>query len=474
MSVHQGAQCDRASLAQNYFHNGFHFLYPEVNENRCHDGIVACELPLMSYSAALLYKLFYYDEIWFRLLNFIVLSIGFFSLFKLLKRYVHWVLALVLIVLFFHSSILLFYSNSFLPDTASLGLILIAWYLFFKQFIPHPFLPNNNSKIIFFVFVLCLSLGIALKTSSFIAFVLMSFLLIVSYLSKNKLKLIQRKQLALALILSLMIPLIWFFWSRHLGKIHNNAYFLMQIPEFNNWENYKEAWHVYYNNWPQQTYTYPLFHVFIGIFVINWFLYKNELKWTWLISNVYVLGVLGFFLIMLTQFKYHDYYIIALLPAFWFSILHFILYIKSLKPKFWLLKIGLFIIFILFANLQFNQGKKNLTERYSKNNYWEQSHLDVDDYLTFKKQISKYKISRNECILVGYDNNPNILLYLLDLRGYRFNADQDMNYLKDILNNQPRYVIVNHPEFKQKILSLNQKYKTLEVYKNIQLLELIY
>ena len=137
--VHQGAQCDRASLAQNFFYGGMHLSTPEVNENRCIDGIVSCEFPIVSYTAAALYKCFAYDETWFRLLSYLLFSIGSLALFLLLKRWLNTVLSFALVLLIQAAPVMLFYSANFLPDIAALGLVFIAWHLIFWSTSPTPF-----------------------------------------------------------------------------------------------------------------------------------------------------------------------------------------------------------------------------------------------------------------------------------------------------------------------------------------------
>jgi len=168
MSVHQGAQCDRASLAQNYFYGNMNFFYPEVNEDRCVDGIVSCEFPLTSYLAAALYRTFGYDEFWFRLLSFLFAACGFFSLFLLIRHFLNEWIAFCLIGILQFSPILLFYTNNFLPDIASFGLAFVAWYFFVRLYIFHPFEPNTDKWVHKLIFWLSMTLSIAIKTTSMI------------------------------------------------------------------------------------------------------------------------------------------------------------------------------------------------------------------------------------------------------------------------------------------------------------------
>ena len=148
--VHQGAQCDRASIALNYYHNGLNLLYPEVHENRCKDGIVSCEFPLSNYLTAVVYKCLKYDEKYFRILTFLFVSIGMYALLLLLTLYIKTLAAYLLLFILNTSPILLFYASNFIPDASALGLSLAAWYLFFRLYIPHHICQMLKSLVMYY------------------------------------------------------------------------------------------------------------------------------------------------------------------------------------------------------------------------------------------------------------------------------------------------------------------------------------
>ncbi len=57
-SVHQWAQCDRASVALNYAQESMNLFLPRVHDMNNRTGITGMEFPLMNYLAAILYKFF--------------------------------------------------------------------------------------------------------------------------------------------------------------------------------------------------------------------------------------------------------------------------------------------------------------------------------------------------------------------------------------------------------------------------------
>src|SRR5688572_25745636 len=76
VGIHQGAQCDRASVAWNYYHYSMNFFEPRIMENRLNYGVAGMEFPIVNYTAAILYKVFGPNEILYRLLVFFIVSFG--------------------------------------------------------------------------------------------------------------------------------------------------------------------------------------------------------------------------------------------------------------------------------------------------------------------------------------------------------------------------------------------------------------
>ena len=472
MGVHQSAQCDRASLAQNYYYGGMHFFYPEVNENRCIDGIVSCELPLPSYLAASVYQLLGYDEYYFRLITYLFFSAGMFALFLLFNSRMNIVASMGLVLILQLSPILLFYGANFIPDVCSLGLAFIAWYSFFKRHIQHTYEPNSKSLSLQVIFILSLGFSVAIKTTSLIQYISMTGLLVLSYLPFLKIKIEQRKSLLTSLLLALCIPLSWYLWSKYLSLTHNSQYFMMSLPHSESWDKYFEAWAVYLANWPPQALSFPLIYIAAALWILTLFLKKFIQTELYFLSVFNSIGTVLFLFIMIEQFKYHDYYFICLFPAFALNWLALSDAIKKLSPNFWYLKIVVFVGVLIALNFQFYNGRKNLEERYTEGNYWEQSHHRSVDIDSFRLKINALGINRNNCVLVGYDPSPNNLLYLLHLRGHRLSKDHDQNRINDVLNSShPQYFISNDSALTSQIKSsgihtkLELKYKYLELYK---------
>jgi hypothetical protein len=475
MGVHQSAQCDRASLAQNYYYNGFKFLYPEVNENRCTDGIVSCEFPFTNYLAACLYKVFGYDEFWFRLLSYVLISLGMYALFLLFRLFLHSIVSFLLVLLINTSPVILFYSANFLPDISSMGLMLVAWFLFFRMHVPHTYQPALKSIYWQLLMILCIGIGVASKTTSLIQWLTMFAMLVLSGVRWLKIAIIHKKELLITLACSLIIPIAWFLWSRHLSQTHNSQYFMMHIPLSGSLESYKSAWAVYLANWPPQTFSEPLIYAVVFLFFAVIALKKFISPNLWFLSVINFIGSAAFLCIMMEQFKYHDYYIICLFPSFALCWIALADASKAIKPKFWWIKFSFFILVCLAFRHQFRMGMTNLEERYTPGNYWEQSHVNSKDYEAFKLQLQALGIDRSQCVVAGNDNAPNNILYLLNLRGHRFSKDHDNERIQHIISgSRPRYLISNDSAFTEKVRPIVGDLKLKTSYKYMRAYEIMY
>ncbi len=338
----------------------------------------------------------------------------------------------------------MFYSANFLPDIAALGLTLMALYLFSRLYFLHPYLPNFKSKWMEILLIVCLSLAVASKTTTAIHLLSLMGLVTLSFINPLNIRIVNRKRAITVLLLSCIIPLLWYFWSKHLAATHNSQYFMMRIPLPDKLEDYKTAWLIYLANWPQQTFSEPLIYVFSGALLLPLLLKRfisNELFY---LSIINLIGSVAFLFLMIDQFKYHDYYIICLMPTFVLNWLALSEAIQKLPSKMWYIKVAILSAVVWMFSIQYNGGTTNLSERYTPGNYWEQSHLKAETYDSLKVKLQELGINRNQCVVAGIDPAPNNMLYFLHLRGHRYSPDHDSSRMDHIINGaHPKYLISN-------------------------------
>jgi hypothetical protein len=208
----------------------------------------------------------------------------------------------------------------------------------------------------------------------------------------------------------------------------------------------------------------------ILVFLLKPFIQKE----LWYISCINSLGSIAFLCLLIEQFKYHDYYIICLCPALVLNWLAAGNALFRLKGRYWWIKVSLFIFLCIALNYQFNSGKKNLRERYTEGNYWEQSHHRAEDYIAFRTVITQEGVRRGDCVVAGYDISPNNILYYLHLRGHRFFSDHSEDRIRHILEgSKPVWLISNDSAFTRKV---NKVVRSTEVarYKYLSLHRLNY
>ncbi|MBK7816583.1 MAG: glycosyltransferase family 39 protein [Sphingobacteriaceae bacterium] len=146
-SVHIWAQTARASIALNYSRTDMNFFKPHIHKYLEGDGVTGLEFPLVNYVPAILYKLFGFNEMYYR--GFVLFTIVMGSLFfyLLINSYIkNFLVSFGLILSAYCSPVMAFYSINFMPDVTSLAFALIAWFFFFR------FLKNEQTKRNFILF----------------------------------------------------------------------------------------------------------------------------------------------------------------------------------------------------------------------------------------------------------------------------------------------------------------------------------
>ena len=186
--MHQWAQCDRASVALNFYQQSMNIFLPRTHYVGWSNGICGMEFPLMNWLAAMSYQITGFHEMNYRILMLAMYVVGLFAAFRLAMQFTQrsFSFSFFSVMLFCLSPVLCFYAPNFIPDTAALSLTLIAWYYYFTRNLNH----NTN----FFVFVLVLTLAAMIKITALISCI--SIVLVCGYsfkfLKADELKTLKR------------------------------------------------------------------------------------------------------------------------------------------------------------------------------------------------------------------------------------------------------------------------------------------
>ena len=164
-------QSDVAAIARNFYENGFHFAYPQIDWAGDQPGYVGTEFPILPLVAAVCYKFLGVHE-WIGRIQAAILFVVSLPFFFLLVREVFDPLAATWAIFFYSFAPLnLFAGREFMPDVPSLGLAIVGLYFFFRWM--------DNAKPAFFAASACtISLSILTKFSSAIIGVPLLYLIV--------------------------------------------------------------------------------------------------------------------------------------------------------------------------------------------------------------------------------------------------------------------------------------------------------
>lgn len=414
--IHFIRQTDSLSFAANYFSNGFHFFQPRVFNLQSLDGKAACEFPVLYYIAALLYQLFGEKEFILRSITVIIASSGYFFLFRLLHVLLKdLVYALAFTFLFISSTVLLYYTNNFLPDASALGFTLIGWYYFY-DFFQHR--EKRGALLAGFLFFTLASL---LKVTYFANPVAAVFACIVFDFSqgmgsKGSLK---NNVFPFALFsLSLLFVLAWNVFVYYYNKASHDTYFLIHanpIWSLNKaerdftWDHVTVYWY--------HSYYYHRTFQFFGVIIVagTLFLRKSE-KIILIPAIISAMGSLSYFLLFFAQFKAHDYYFMAIIPTVVFLVINGFVAVRNRFPRL----VNHFVpklVLIALCILSLKFARERLVERYTD--------TASDMYAVIGHQLSGTRqyldsigIPGKAKFIVVTDQSPNGGLYFLNRPGW--------------------------------------------------------
>lgn len=444
--IHFWRQTDSLSFVANYYKNGFDFCHPRVFSLLSTDGKAACEFPILYYITALVYLIFNEHEFILRLITITIASTGFFYLFKLLYSFLHdFAYASGFSFLFISSTVLLYYTNNFLPDASTLGMTLIAWYFFFI------FLKNRNNKNALNVSFVFFSIASLIKVTYFINPVAAILsLLAYDFLEKKDIKstITHNIKPLLFFSISLIAVLFWNLYVIHYNKINNDHAFLIQSRPI--WSINKvhiaQVWEHITNYWYSSYYYSHTFQVFSIIIVTGIIFLKKAERIVLIPSIILAIGSICYFLLFFAQFKDHDYYFIALIPGMLFLVINSFIAIKNKFPSLINHYAGkLLLLALCMLSLNFAKGK--LTQRYEKTD-----DMYANIGYTFSKTrhyMDSLGISENAKVIIIADHTPNGGLYFINRPGWSLGDDSEssMAAVNDYIQKGAEYILFTDQKY---------------------------
>ena len=456
-SVHQWAQCDRASVALNFSTDTYNIFKPRIHNTANGTGISGMEFPLVNYFAGMLYRLFGFHEILYRILMTLIVSSGLIAAFKMSDGFLEnkWYAGGAVLLLFL-SPVLVYYTPTFIPDAAGLGFILCGWYFYFR----YKQEPSKNLLILLLLFI---SMASLVKITNLISVMVMLLLELESTFRSAKTSRQSFLKKESRLLLSLFIPIAlcfaWYSYASWLSETNNSDVFLLKQKSINSSIQFFDVINEIRNIWLKQYYSKYMYFFIVSSFLVillfrkkvNAVLYRTTM-WLWVGNIVY-------FSFMMAQFPEHDYYIIVALPVILFqSVAFFSIAIpffnsskilKTLAPG---LLFALIIHGVLFS-------KRMLHDRYDLNS-WMANDPVLYNYFDMTQYARSLGIQENDRVVSAFDNSPQITLYLMNQKGVTVSRDAELHSIIEIYSNQVDYLILNDTAAMQKseIATLNAQF----------------
>ncbi len=401
------------------------FFEPRVLSLNSIDGKAVGEFPILYYLTAIFYKIFGEHEFFLRLITISIVTAGLLYLYKLLLKVLDdTVYALSFTLLFASSTVLLYYTNNFLPDASAFGFTLIGWYFFFMFFETRNKLKPFVISLVLFTLASLIKVTYGLNLSA----ALLS-LIIFEIACKQKITLKKLYPYLLLFLVAFLIISGWYYYVLKYNEINNVESFLMRhTPIWSlNETQISDVWDYIYYYWSNKYYYESTLDVFIIIIIAGLFFIKKSNKIILTFAITTTLGSIIYFALFFAQFRDHDYYFITLIPAIIFLVISSFISIRNTFPKV-IKNIFFKIAIVILMLLSMNYAHKKLTERY----------LKYDEFANIGKLLdgaNEYLISigidDDKKVIVINDVTPNGSLYFLNRRGWTI-ADTSVAKLKNI------------------------------------------
>lgn len=160
IGMHAWRQADTAAMSRNYYENGYHFLYPQIDWGGDSPGYVESEFPGYSFLVALFYKIFGVSEFIGRFLSIIFSLLTIYTLYLVVLKWIDQKTAVWTVFFFSVLPPNIFYSRTFQPESALLLSLVLGVYLFSQW-------TDSGKWKYFFLSAIFIALACLLKIPSF-------------------------------------------------------------------------------------------------------------------------------------------------------------------------------------------------------------------------------------------------------------------------------------------------------------------
>ncbi len=431
LPIHECRKSDSLTQAIQYM-RGANFLEPQTNYiSPSGNRNAAAEFPIIYYLLGQIWKITGY-QLWIsKLMSLAILVTAITSLHRLL----FWFFgtkqkALLFSAIIFSAPVLIYYSDTVLPNVYSFSFLLLATSACFA------YLQHRNWKN-FLSFSLFLSLAILIKVTALIAVLAFVGALFFHVLFTNSWKQYLTDKrfywLSLSGILALLASLLWYRYAIWYNAFYESTIFSTTIRPI--WEVSLEE-QIRIVNLVLTEHVKELYHQLILIpltIIAFWALFKKQiptyLRWLIVISFI---GLFSYFILWFWVFDFHDYYLIEILFV---PLILMAIYMKYgflfVPSKRWRKRIGLLGLLLIFLNaISYTQvvaGNHNVIVKHTPlssfflkdiRTWFYFNHGETLGQLQAQKQMIQRFISPSDTVFCFSDPYPNVHLTAIDRIGY--------------------------------------------------------
>jgi len=434
--IHFIRQTDCLSFVIGYYKFGMNFFEPKNLNLASEGGKAVSEFPILYYLTACLYFIFGEKEFILRLLNVSIVSVGFFYLFRLLNQFFQSITyAYVFSFLFLSSTVLIYYTNNYLPDAPALGFTLIGWY-FLNKFLLTKKHKSLTISVLFFTFSSLLKITFFMNPIT-------AFLLLLFFFFSKKITSQELKKTLLPFMICTFILAVWLIFVIYYNNSNQSTYYSTTIHPI--WtlshKTINDIWKYITEFWYTKYYFQTTFHVFIILVVGGLISYKKIKSELLFISLFLCVGSVFYILLFYKMFQDHDYYFITLLSAIFFLIVASFQGIKERFPKIsnhLLVKIS----FLIICVLSLNYSKLKLNQRYTNNT--DDISIIGKKLTTIEPYLTSIGVEKKAKIIIATDLSQNGGLYFLKRQGWVIKtfSETSQTEIKELIDKGADYLLI--------------------------------
>jgi 4-amino-4-deoxy-L-arabinose transferase-like glycosyltransferase len=298
--AHSWRQAFTGMVTRNYVENGMDWLHPRIDMAGEKTGIVGAEFPLFNYLSLLPSRVFGYAHWYGRCVNLIVVMMGAYNFYNLLKRFYGANTALFATVILLSSSWFTF-SRKVMPDTFSVSLVLIGMRYGVDYWLDGGWKAWLKG-------VVAISLGVLSKIPSMSLLAIAVLVFWKNPTQKNKLI-----WTLLGLVLAVIPAFFWYFYW--VPKLNDTFGYHLFFPKglFEGWMEIKPLWRLLL-----EKFYFTSFYSFLALvlaFVGLWVVFRNPMSKSAIASGAVVVVFFLFILKTGAVFPQHTYYSLPFLPV---------------------------------------------------------------------------------------------------------------------------------------------------------------